>query len=427
MAKKTFPWLSLIGLILALTMVAPMSQADPSTGTDASGLGPNLLAKLNSDESLNSPGQATIESLNRFSFNLYRTVAKEKNGNLAVSPLGSYILSAMLEPGAQGPAKQAISKALALDSSTLESVRSLMEHLELSPSLNLAQKIYLASQVSVTSDYLDQVTPFLEEPTENVSFREDPLGAVKIINDWVEDKTAGLITDFLLPLPKRTISVLVSVLHFKGQWANPFDPKDTKVGTFTRADGTTLSVPMMTLPSASLTLRRTKTGQLLTLPYADQTECLLFLPDPGQSPESLLEDSAGLVALKSQQKSDSVVKLELPRFEFETDTFELTPAWKALGLAPLLSRPDLTPMLGKKLSRDLDLKVFHKTYIKADEEGTEAAAATAVVITLTSAPDSFGPQVVRFDRPFLFLLRNSESKAIFMLGRVDHPEEWSGK
>ncbi len=370
------------------------------------------------------PPEAVIQGLNNFSIALYNDVAKNHHSNLAVSPLGSYILIAMLHTGAQGAAREAIEENLGIDDSSLQGVSALVSSLDAAPSLNIAQKIYLSFQTSIFPEYLSRVSPLLIDPTERVPFLEDPEKAVAIINEWVEEKTAGLIQDFLPKLPRQTLSVLVSVLHFKGQWAVKFDPRNTTAAHFTRSDGSKITVPMMRLKT-TLPLRQTETGTLVTLKYTDETECLLFLPNPGHSPESLLLDPESQELLTSAFLPPEKIRLELPRFEFETDTFSLTKAWSNLGLAPLVSDPNLSGMLEftGKVPR-LDLLVFHKTYVKVDEEGTEAAAATAVAVVARGAAAQPEPLLVRFDRPFLFLLRHSESKAIFMLGRVEQPEIW---
>ncbi len=372
------------------------------------------------------PAAPTVQSLNAFSRVLYEQVYKGQDHNLAVSPLGSYILLALLHAGAEGETLEAIEKNLVLDSSHLQNVSTLVESLDALTSLTLAQRIYLSRETTLRSDYQSRVGSLFQEPTEHVPFRQNPEEAVQGINEWVEEKTAGLLKNFLSPLSQDTCCVLLSVLHFKGQWAKTFDPRNTVAGTFTRNDGSKLTVPMMRLTD-TLAVQPTETGTLLSLRYTDETECLLFLPNPGKSPESLLSESQAAELLNSEFSERVKVKLELPRFGFETETFELTEAWAKIGLGPLVENPNLDGMLEIQNSEPLlELQVLHKTFIKVDEKGTEAAAATAVVALAGSAPSPVEPLLLRFDRPFLFLLRHSESRAIFMIGRVDQPELWSG-
>lgn len=354
------------------------------------------------------------EGLNKFSLALYQEVAREKPGNLAVSPLGSYILLGMLGAGAQGTALETIQAA---GIPSIEPIAVLVQTLEAVPSLRLGQKIYLAMQAEISQPYLETVQPLLGEACENVPFQEDPRQATAMINGWVEAKTAGLIKNFLATLSSDTVCVLVSVLHFKGKWAIQFDPQATRAQEFTSADGQQLQVPMMQLKEQKLPVQKTSTGVLLALKYTDETECLLFLPNLGETPESVLPELPPGKLLENKK-----VTLELPRFEFGTETFQLDPAWRAAGLGPVLGNCDLSTMLPKE--KPLSLQVFHKTYVKFDEEGTEAAAATAVVATRSMTAVADPPLHLKFDRPFFFLLRHSASGAIFMLGRVDRPEPW---
>lgn len=372
-----------------------------------------------------APDAAIVTKLNSFSQNLYARAAAGQKGNLAVSPLGSFILLDMLYEGSTGPAHDEMAKVMGFSPDSLAQVGTLVKTLDALPSLSLAQKIYLDEKAKLVETYLQKVGPLLDEPVQVVPFADDPPGAVKIVNEWVETRTKGLIKDFLKPLPPLTVSVLVSVLHFQGKWAYQFPAQATLPAPFTPLNGAAYQVPMMSVTLTGWQPPVAPKAQAVVLPYTDDTEMLLLLPNPGSSPDDVLATVDPGLGLGMKPQGEDKVIVDLPRFEFEVPTFELTQAWAGVGLSKTVGNPDLTPMLRLEPPSPLQLMVFHKTYIKVNEEGTEAAAATAVVIMRkgTSSEEGSPPQRIRFDRPFAFVLRHSISGAVLMMGRVESPDK----
>lgn len=360
-----------------------------------------------------------MSRLNDFSTRLYGQVAPGMTGNLAVSPLGSFVLLDLLYEGSAGAAHEEIARVLGFSSQSLAEVGSLVKSLH-SERLSLAQKIYLDQQAKLVPAYLQRVGPLLDEPVEVVEFGR-PEEAQALINAWVSERTKGLIQDFLPKLPPLTVSVLVSVLHYQGHWAHPFPKQATAPADFAAPSGP-MKVPMMRLQSQELAPFPVTHGQGVVLPHTDKTEMLLLLPDKDSSPDEVLAGLDFAVGRDRRPDGRSVV-VELPRFQFEVPTFELTKAWAGLGLSATVSDADMSPMLILEPPAPIEMKVYHKTFVKVNEEGTEAAAATAVVMVPKggrSEPEP--PLLLRFDRPFAFVLRDSQSGAVLMLGRVEEPE-----
>lgn len=362
--------------------------------------------------------EAIVTRLNDFSRRLYAQAAPAVPGNLAVSPLGSFVLLDLLYEGSAGAAHEEIARVTGFTPASLGEIATLLDTLK-SDQLSLAQRIFLDDKRARLVDaYLKKVGALLDEPVLVVPF-SDPPRAVAVINGWVEQRTKGLIKNFLPELPPLTVAVLASVLHYKGQWAHPFPKGATYPSSFAAPAGP-MKVSMMRLLSKELALIPLPRGQAVVLPHSDNTEMLLMLPDEGSTPDQFLE---GLKPeeLRGVHPSGDVV-VELPRFEFEVETFELTPAWKALGLRATTTGADMSPMLVMEPPVPIELIVYHKTYVKVNEEGTEAAAATAVVMIPKGAPSHREePKVIRFDRPFAFVLRDSKSGAVLMMGRVEQP------
>ncbi len=354
--------------------------------------------------------------LANFNKNLYEAVAGKKPGNLAVSPLGSYLLLGLMQEGAEGRTKEEIAAATGLKGEVLGELTKLAGGLDETESLALAQKIYLDQSVKLVESYSVKIKPLLTDPVQVLPFSTDPKRATQVINDWVAERTAGLIKDFLPTLGRDTVSVLVSALHFKGSWRSKFEKEHTRPGTFTTSSGETLQTPMMTRPGVASFRLRGATG--VTLPYQEGFEMVFLLPDQGIEPDKALSS----FYLEPSESAEEVT-LRLPRFEFEVPTFELTEAWREIGLAQVVKNPDLTRMLILDSPERLELNIYHKTYVKVDEEGTEAAAATAVVVSRRGSAVKPPPKVLTFERPFAFLLRHSGSGAVLMMGRVDRPEK----
>ena len=366
-----------------------------------------------------------VDSLNDFSRKLYSEVAKEEKGNLAVSPLGSFFLLQMLYEASANSTREELSQVLGFSAASLSQTGTLSKRLVSVPGLSIGQKIYLDKKAKLVESYLKRVGPWLAEPVQLIPFATDPTGAVKIVNDWVELRTRGTIKNFLEPLPTTTVSTLVSTLYFKGQWQTPFPKESTSPSSFVSSGQPPFQVPMMTVSLPGLEVLEVPGGQAVVLPYTDDIEMLLILPDEGVGTEAIWKQlDLGVGRGKRPDGEGGEVVVSLPRFKFETPTMELTQIWQHLGLKESVTSPDLSAMLTWKSPPPLGLSVFHKAYLHVDEEGTEASAATGVAIGVTSIEvEAEPPKSIRFDRPFNFVLRHSQSGAVLMLGRVEEPEK----
>jgi serpin B len=254
-------------------------------------------------------------------------------------------------------------------------------------------------------------------------FRGAPEAARKTINDWVSDRTAGRIQDLLAPgvIDALTRMVLVNAIYFKGDWAARFDPAKTEPATFFAAEGER-AIPLMHR-RGSIRYAATDTLQLVELPYAGNDLSMLVL---------LPRERDGLPALEAALTADKLtewtkalrprdVKLWLPRFKVEAQ-FLLKPTLAALGMGDAFDadKADFSGMNGRK---DLFIgAVVHKAFVEVNEAGTEAAAATAVVMQTRSAVRPVDePAEFRADHPFLFFLRDMRTGAILFAGRLATP------
>jgi serpin B len=253
-----------------------------------------------------------------------------------------------------------------------------------------------------------------------VDFKTAAEAARQAINAWVAGETNDRITELL---PEGAVDdmsrlVLTNAVYFDATWAQPFDPSATSDAVFTLPDGTEVTVPTM----HGLVAARYARGdgwQALDLGYTGgEMSMLLILPDAGRFEEVEGSLPAGLIDEVVASLADTEAQVSLPRFEIRTQA-DLNEALGALGIVDAFdpARADFT---GISTEEALYISgVLHEAFIAVDEAGTEAAAATAVIIGTTSMPVEIVE--IDFDRPFLFALRDRETGTALFLGRVLDP------
>jgi serpin B len=279
-----------------------------------------------------------------------------------------------------------------------------------------------------TYEFLD---PFLETLALNygagarlVDFIDDSEGARTAINAWVSAETNGRIPE-LIPqgiIDAMTRLVLTNAIFFKASWAEPFPETLTEDGDFHLVSGETVTASMMhSSGSQGLLYAEDEDFQAVELPYAgDEMAMLVILPAEGR----FADFEAGFDA---DELAEIVASLELeevsvvfPKFEFSSD-LPLKQVLTDLGM-PAAFEPGVADFSGMDGTRDLFIQdVLHKAFVAVDEEGTEAAAATAVVVGVTSAPAE--PKLFEANRPFLFLIRDRVTGTVLFVGRVLDPGE----
>jgi serpin B len=248
-----------------------------------------------------------------------------------------------------------------------------------------------------------------------VDYRNDADGACRLIDDWVSEQTENRIPKLLDRLDASTRLVLVNAIYLKAPWQEPFSKEATVDTHFMRLDGTTVSVPTMS-GAAERPYAAGDGWKAVELPYVGGSLAMtIVLPDDMAAFDKRL-DAAGFAAITSALKP-AMVDLSLPRFKTETKT-DLMNVLAALGM-PLAMDSDRADFSGITSDERLFITgVVHQANIAVDEDGTEASAATAVVMAAATAAPALS---VRVDRPFLFALRDTRTGAILFLGRIVDP------
>ena len=360
-----------------------------------------------------------------FGLKLLRQAAAPKQ-NVFLSPVSIFLALAMIENGAAGETKAAIRKVLELpaDADTpaiSQFASSLLPALQThgETELAIANALWADIDSPISPDFVRLCQTVYGATAEMLDLRQ--ASAAARINEWVSDKTRGRVRRIISDLPIGEAPVLVTnAVYFKGKFCAPFDEEATLQRPFHLADGNTSMVPMMHRDGLANSYRKGKGFEAAVLRYCDSgMELCVLLPDRGSSPEKVLTVASVQGLLESKQSC--LLNLSLPRFtvDFSCDLQEILTGL-GMGIA-FQSQADFSA-LGSPLF--FIGQILHTTRVEVYEKGTEAAAATSILIPL-SAKRQFivpKPKTLVFDRPFAVLLRDTGTGAIVFAGVVYDPQ-----
>ncbi len=373
-----------------------------------------------------------VQGNSAFAFDLYQALRAE-GGNLFYSPYSISLALAMTYAGARSETEAEMAEALhfLLAQERLHPAFSTLGAALASRGegaegkdgqgfrLNIVNALWGQEGYEFLSSFLDLLAENHGAGIRPLDFANAPEEARLTINDWASNQTEGRIEDLIPPGIINTLTrlVLTNAIYFNAAWAHPFELEMTQDGPFHLLDGSQVTVPMMT-ETASFSYAQGSGYQAVELPYDGwELSMVILLPEAGgfETFEATLD--AGQVDAILQELAHRQVALTMPRFEFESD-FSLKETLSALGMPTAFTgNADFSGMTG---NRELFIaEVIHKAFVSVDEAGTEAAAATAVIMELTGAPEM--PLQVTVDRPFIFLIRDIETGAILFVGRVVDP------
>jgi serpin B len=299
--------------------------------------------------------------------------------------------------------------------------------------LNIANRLFAQKGYHFREAYLSLVKQNFGGAFEPLDFVADPAAATRRINKWVSDQTRDKIRD-LIPadaLNKVTRLVLANALYLKAPWADAFSDKTTQPEPFFVRGGGSVDVPMMRKRSEHFGYARRQGFTVVSLPYVgDDLQFVVLLPDD-VNPESLpwLESKLTADVLAECAKLEQRdIDLHLPKFKLQPPTIVLAETFQALGMKTAFDIPQGSANFDKIAPRKPNdylyiSNIFHKTFIAVDEKGTEAAAATAVVMMMATglARPKPPPIEVKVDRPFVYAIQHVPSGVCLFLGRVTDP------
>jgi serpin B len=285
--------------------------------------------------------------------------------------------------------------------------------------LNIVNAIWGQEDYKFLTTFLDLLAENYGDGLRTVDFVQAPEESRTIINNWVSEQTEGRIED-LIPqgiLSAVTRLVLTNAIYFNAAWQYPFSEDMTEDGPFYLLDGGEVMVPMMR-QTESFGYNEGDGYQAVELPYdGRELSMVILLPQAGRFETFEETLDAGQVEAIVNGMETRPVSLTMPRFEFKA-SLSLKEILVAMGMPRAFS--ELADFSGMTGNRDLFIsEVVHKAFVSVDEAGTEAAAATAVIMELTSVPAA--PVSVTVDHPFIFLIRDIETGTIIFMGRVINP------
>jgi len=430
-AKSTRTWaraiaaLLLIGAMASLAGCAWLWPPTEWTGDVAS----SSLDRETKPAASMSSVDTLVAGNTAFAFDLLHELASDA-GNLIVSPFSISTALAMTYAGAEGNTQAEMAETLHFDlqPATLHSGFNFLD-LELGRcgtielpyegegfDLDVVNATWGQLGYAFRDTYLDILALHYGAGLRLLDFEENPDGSRQTINEWVSKETHDKIADLLPPnsIDAATRLVLTNAVYFNAPWLFPFDPEQTRTGTFYPLAGSAVPVSMMQQES-SVNYATWTGGQAIELPYNGNTlSMVLLVPDQGT-----FEDfEAGLDAAQYESIlpafESRTVTLKLPRFEANYEGSLVDPL-VALGMTDAFIG-GVADFSGIDGTHDLCISdVVHKAWISVDEAGTEAAAATAVIMPLGGAGELV---ILTVDRPFLFVIRDIPTDTILFLGRV---------
>jgi serpin B len=424
----------LVWCLPAIAALAAVVAASCGSDAGASTLLTSKAARSAADPAAVAPVSA---GLDRFGGELYAAAASRGDAagrNVALSPMNIATALLMTRAGAAGATRTELDRAMHLDGVAADEGANAIEQAlatrdttvvgangeKRTVRLSTANAVWAQRGYPIESSYLDLLATKYGAGLYTVDFGRSAQ-ARDTINGWVSDRTAKKIPELIPPgvLDAMTRVVLTNAMYLKAAWTEPFDTKATADATFTRADRSTVTAPFM---HRTDTLRYAAGDgwRLVELPYAGgQLVMDVIVPDTGRFDTVERSLARGLAPFVASLE-DASVRVTMPRFTFRTQ-LELVDVLTSLGIVQLFD-PERADLSGVTTAEKLYVSdVLHEAWLAVSEDGTEAAAATAVVIKASAAPGR--TEEVTADRPFLFAIRDRGTGAVLMLGRVLDPTQ----
>jgi serpin B len=388
-------------------------------------------SRITSPNTTASQLAALVNGNSAFAFNLYQQLTKTNTGNMFYSPYSISTALGMTYAGANGDTATQMAKALnfTLPQSQLHPAFNDLA-LQLASrgqgasgtngksfALNIANALWCEKTYNFLPDFLNTLGQNYGAGVNLLDFVNSPEPSRITINNWVSNETNDKINN-LIPagaITPQTRLVLTNAIYFDAAWQNPFSADKTKNGAFNLRDGSTVSVPMMN-NEGSYGYTKGSGYQAVELPYSgNQVAMDIIMPDAGNFTKfesGMTADSISDIIGNLQNGS---LSLTMPKFNFDS-SFSLNDALSALGMPISFSdQADFSGMTGNK---DLTIAdVVHKAFVAVDEQGTEAAAATGVVMSATAMMQNS----LTINQPFIFVIRDMQTGSILFVGRVMNP------
>ncbi|MFH2020922.1 MAG: serpin family protein [archaeon] len=400
----------IISLILIILFVIACST-ETETPLDDTGILPEDIVKV-------------VDANNQFGMDLYSVLKNQTDDNIFFSPYSISTALAMTYEGSDGITAEEIQKVFHFPVHTSLRPANARIYNEINKNkkdqLSTANALWAQKDYSFLPEYFDTIDKYYGGKVTNLDFAGDTENSRLTINKWVEDRTKEKIKD-LLPegaIDSSTALVLTNAIYFKGTWILQFDKSRTKETDFFISDKEPIKTQMMTVSGDKSRFKYMENDilQMIELPYEGGDISMIILLPKEDLNHMESELNYENIQLWMEDMEETKIDVYLPKFKFETKYF-MAETLAMMGMPSAFSpgTADFSKMTG---SKDLYIsKVIHQAYVDVNEEGTEAAAATAVIMAKTSA---FMKNIFRADHPFIFFIQDKTGNILFF-GRVADP------
>ena len=407
-----------LGIFLSGCTTKPTEPTEPTEPLDDSEISVEDLATV-------------IEANNEFTFDLYSKYKTEK-GNIFFSPYSISTALAMTYEGARGQTAEEMQSVFyfpendSIRRSGYANLYSEINKDDKTYELSTANALWAEQSYKFIDKYSNLINKYYDGKITNLDFKKNPENSRITINNWVEDKTNDKIKD-LIPadgISDKTRLVLTNAIYFKGEWVKQFNKSETQDEDFKISPNKSVKVKMMekTGEEAKFGYTENDEFQILEMPYSGEELSMLVLLPKNNDMESLENSitSKNLLKWKKNIKNQRV-NIYIPKFKFETK-YLMKNTLSEMGMPTAFGEADFS---GMTIKNDLVIsQVIHQAFIDVGEEGTEAAAATAVMMEFLSV----GPRgpvipIFRADHPFIFIIQQKTSGNILFMGRMSNPAQ----
>ncbi|NDP21939.1 MAG: serpin family protein [Paludibacter sp.] len=375
---------------------------------------------------LKASQQQRVAQDNEFALDLLKkTIADSKETNVFVSPLSVSIALGMAWNGANGETKTQMETALKMSGLSVEDIndyykvmQTTLPTIDPTTKLSIANSLWYRTGFPVKTDFLKVNSDYFNTEVRELDFNQ--AWAVDTINNWCSRKTNKLIPTIIDDISSDAMLYLINAVYFKGIWRNKFDKKQTAESNFTNDANKSVLVNMM-YQKDTFKYTSDADAQYLDMPYGNKAFSMtVILPTETKTTADILNSltvekwNSTLTNMTEQQ-----VFVRLPRFKVE-NKFVLNDVLKTMGMPLAFSADDAD------FSKISTIKLFisaviHKTYVTVDEEGTEAAAVTAIELINTSVPNY---PVFTVNKPFVFVIREQSTGVILFIGKIGNVEKY---
>ena len=378
-----------------------------------------------------------VDANTQFGFNLFNEIRKTENdNNIFISPFSVSVALVMTLNGASGETEQSMTDALQLQSIDTETINpsyaELQQVLQTSDpkvTLTIANSLWAHNangDFTFYPEFLQQNKEFFNAKISELNLR-DP-NTPSQINQWIDSNTNGKIRKIIDKIDEETGLLLLNAIYFKGEWKTEFEPSRTQDDTFYLETGQEKSVPMMRRTD-NYAYYQGVNFQVVSLPYGNgYMSMYIFLPSHESNLNTLLDDlNAESWENSVSQVVEQEVYVQIPKFELEY-SIDLSDTLKELGMEIAFDKQqaDFSRMAYSptgQLLRQWIQKVTQKTYVKVNEEGTEAAAVTAVEVGVGIESVPAPPPEFIADRPFFYAIYDNDIKTVLFMGTVVDPQQ----